>query len=371
MKYKTPVARLRPRVWLAFVVSSSLAAHAPALGFELTPLPTKAERFVAAKKYGIKFRLVYPAVDFALHRFSTPVHEAITQVAHECPDSVAGCADADLDFAGTGIVAGVRWNDDPPFQFSPRSGNYSECPKATPAGNQPTISFALSTRCWLQHFKDAESIAAKNPATYADGSGTLLARTHFGDLQFLHAMAARLGEEPKETARRILMWARFTWRLQTFAPDFMDPTTKMKDVSIPGLSAHFPATEERTVSDLFTVGRPWLRLQLDDVAFGSLLHVIEDSYSGGHVLRRPRIGEGCARSEVVRFHTYAGQDKDRHKLSDKIERADITELRDVLKTLVLMRSERKRWEDIRDYLSECVFRVSADAGPATADVDLP
>lgn len=341
-------------------------------GFELTPLPTKAERFVASKTYGINFRLVYPAVDFALHRFSVPVHEALTHTAYECPDSVGSCTDADLDFAGTAVIAGVRWNDDPPFQFSPGSGNYPGCPKSSPNGQSRTISFALSTTCWLLHFHNVESIASKRPETYSGGNGTLLARTHFGDLQFLHSMAARLGEEATETKRRILMWFQFTWRLQTFTFDFIDPGTRMGEVTVERLSDHFPSTEQRTVSELFTVGRPWLRLHLSDLAFGSLLHVVEDSFSGGHTFRRLRSEAGCARSEIVTFHTYAGQDKERHKLADGIDEADNqTELHEVLRTLVLMRYQRKQWPEVRDYLSGCVFGLASDAQPATAEVSPP
>jgi hypothetical protein len=168
------------------------------------------------------------------------------------------------------------------------------------------------------------------------------------------------------------MWAELTWRLQAFANDVIDPSTKMGEVPVAGLSAHFPETEQRTVSELFTVGRPWLRLHLADVAFGSLLHVVQDSFSGGHARRRPRTADGCARSEIVNFHTYAGQDKDQHKLSDTIDMAsNQVELGEALRTLVLLRFQRKQWPEVRAFLSECVFRLAADAKLATLEVTRP
>ena len=129
---------------LVFVVHSTIA-------FELSPIPTKAEIFRAKRDYGILFRVNYPVVEFGIHQFSTPVHEALTQLGYDCDDTIEHCADINLDFAGSGVLAGIRWNDDPPFQFKAGLGRYPGCP--TTKEKSSTISFALRTNCWYAHFK--------------------------------------------------------------------------------------------------------------------------------------------------------------------------------------------------------------------------
>ena len=348
--------------WIYMLLLSSIA-----YSFELTPLPTKGEQLIAKKKYRILFRTTYPIIEFGLHNFSTPVHEALTQLGHLCTDTIDDCTDVNLDFANTGIIAGVRWNDDPPFQFKTGEGRYSGCP--TQNSPPATISFALNTKCWYNHFKDVSAIADSKPNTYSTGKGTLLARTHFGDLQFLHAMALRTGVPPRETQEKLLMWAEFTWRVQSKNRDYLPPGTRIGAVPIPKFQEHFPKNEERTIEYLFTVGRPWLRLQIEDVAFGSLLHMIEDSFAGGHV-SRARVSDGtCSVPAIVEFHTYAGQPKAAHKEHDNLEHARTkVALIDVLKEIVKRRYERQSWADVRPYLENCVFQVAVDARKSSATV---
>lgn len=337
-----------------------------ALPFDLTPLPTQGEILAAKKKYGIIFRLKFPIVEFGIHQFSTSVHEALTQLGHGCVGTIEECLDVNLDFANTGIIAGVRWNDDPPFRFKKGHGRYSSCPKKE---KQSTISFALNMNCWLDHFKDVSAKADKNPDTYSTGYGTLLARTHFGDLQFLHAMAVKSGVQPRDTKAKLLMWAEFTWRVQSSGSDYIPPKTTTGAVSINGFQKHFPEREERTISNLFTLGRPWLRLQMGDIVFGSLLHMVEDSFAGGHVTRRPVPAQECNVPEIVEFHTYAGQDKKAHKDRDSLDDAKTKiALLEVLKELVHRRNERQSWAKIRPYLDKCVFRLATDATDSSAEI---
>ncbi len=352
---------------IAIAVGAVLLLGTPAAqGFELTPLPTNSERREARRMSKIEFRLSFPLVEFALHSFSTPVHEAITQAGFDCEGGIDTCTDLELDFAPRGVIAGVRWNDDPPFQFGDGQGRYAGCPNSRTS----TISFALRTRCWYNHFKDVAAIAEANPEAYTGGSGTMLARSHFGDLQFLHAMAPRVGTPAQDTKAKIMMWAEFAWRVQSGGADFIAATTRTGAVAVAGFQDHFPKREERSVSDLFTVGRQWLRHQLDDIAFGSLLHMIEDSFAGGHVARGGPPAAGCAAAPIVAFHTYAGQDKAAHKLHDDLDHAQTkASLIEVLRELVGRRDTNQSWAEVRPYLDECVFRLADDAGDASTAVD--
>lgn len=362
---------IRARMQFAVAVTS-LSSALTASAFELTPLPTRTERFAAKRSAGIMFRTVLPVVDFGLHTFSSSVHESITNLAYECPGTtLEECSDTDLDVASVGVLAGVRWNDDPPFQFAPGQGRYSGCPSGSPPS---TISFALSTRCWYAHFKDVSSKADAVPKLYTAGGGTLLARTHFGDLQFLHSMAAIAGTPSEVTKAKVMMWAQFTWRVQTHEADRIDGQTPMGKLPVPGLRDHFPANEERTVSNLFTVGRPWMRLHLRDIAFGSLLHMVEDSFAGGHAARRAKAVDGCSVPEIIEFHTYAGQDKDAHKERDGFVRATLgiarsgTSVVAVLRELIRLREVDTPWAEVEPYLDNCVFGMALDANEASTAV---
>lgn len=346
-----------------------LSAHA----FELTPKPTNTEAALAKKKSGIIFRASYPLVAFGVHTFSHSVHEGLTQLAYDCPlGTLAECADVNLDSADTGVIVGVRWNDDPPFQFAQGQGNYGPC-----ASNRSpsTVSFSLAMNCWLAHFKDISAKAEANPQSYTKGDGTILARSHFGDLQFLHAMAAQAGTSAMETRRQILMWAEFTWRVQSHNRDeSIPPGTRMGAVPVSGMVEHFPAQEERTVEMLFTVGRPWVRHQIRDIAFGSLLHMVQDSFAGGHAARRQRDDAACPIPEIVEFHSYGGQNKTEHKAHDSLESANAkvtasgTALLNAMRELVRLREADATWMDVRPYLEDCVFHLANDAGVASTTV---
>lgn len=335
--------------------------------FELSPLPTKAEVLRAKKTYNITFRLTYPVVEWGIHTFSNAVHEALTHQAYECDFSLDVCSDINLDFASSGIIAGVRWNDDPPFRFALGQGRYVGCP--SDGDKVATISFALRTDCWLAHFRDVSKIAERRRDAFVSGKGTMLARSHFGDLQFLHSMASSAGITAASTRAAILTWAEFTWRVQSRQTDNIPGTTRMGEVPVVGLQQYFPAAEERTIVDLFAVGRPWLRHQLEDLAFGSLLHMIQDSFSKGHAARgQARTGQ-CTIPPIVKFFTYAGQDKDAHKQADtrQAAAAGTSALVEVLKELARLRLEKATWQQVRPYLEDCVYFLSDPQAVSTSE----
>ena len=161
------------------------------------------------------------------------------------------------------------------------------------------------------------------------------------------------------------------WRVQSSKEDAIAQTTPMGKVPVGGLQTHFPATEERTVELLFTVGRPWTRLHIPDVAFGSLLHMVQDSFAGGHVTRRARSDGSCSVPEIVEFHTYVGQNKEDHKSHDSLEAASakIAPTPGGQALLVVMwelvKRRKETWNEVRPYLDTCVFRLAPDAGLST------
>jgi len=345
----------------------AMTMDTPVLAFELSPLPTNAEVLKAKKTYGIVFRTTYPAVEWGLHSFSNPVHEALTHQAHDCDYSLDVCSNINLDFASSGVIAGVRWNDDPPFRFEKGQGKYKGCP--ADGDDTATVSFALRTECWLEHFRDVAKKAERKHDEYLDGKGSLLARSHFGDLQFLHSMASRVGTSAAATRSAILVWAEFTWRVQSRQSDNIAAKVPMGAAPVAGLQQYFPPKEIRNVSELFTVGRPWLRYQLEDVAFGSLLHMVEDSFSGGHAARAKTASGDCPAPPIVKFFTYAGQDKNAHKRADTRQAASAgtSALVQVMKELVRLRMEKASWQEVRPYLENCVYALSDPNAESTSE----
>lgn len=348
------------------IVISLLAAQAYA--HQLSPVGTLAERKFA-KRWGITIKAEIAISEFALHNFSDPVHEALTQITFGCDGDWDYCADPDLEHAGPYVIAGLRWNDDPVFMLS--AGEARNLPCRT----QDTVSFVTQTRCWVALFRDAEKKSSADPSYFKQpGNGSYLTRSHFGDLQFLHAMASEDGEQARVTKAKVLMWAQFIWGV---AEGKYRLETPLRDIPIQGWREHF--NNGHTVQELFTVGRPWLRPHIKSVAFGSLLHLIQDSFALGHVDRaEPIFGKTCLNGEspmfgrIREFHSYARQDHAKHKDSDSVESArkhiglNDPDAIDAGKQLRQFFDREKSWSDVEQYLSQCVFVLEDENKPSSA-----
>ncbi|WP_256680006.1 hypothetical protein [Pseudomonas sp. Marseille-P9899] len=336
------------------VAVCAFQAHA----FQLSPNGTVAEREMA-KTQGVIYKASLPYIDAAVHSFADPAHEALTQRIFGCDGDWKYCNTPDLENAGPYVIAGVRWNDDPVFMPSLEDGKTRGC------NGKYSVGFITQTRCWINLFNKAEEESASNPQAYM-GKGNYISRSHFGDLQFLHAMASQEGVPAEVTRAEILMWAEFAWGV---ADGTYSLGTYLKDISIEGWDRHF--SNDQTVQDLFTVGRPWLRAHVNEVALGSLMHLVQDSFAEGHVDRREEInGEKCADGtqavfgRIREFHSYAGQDHGKHKDDDASESARQSLMRhdpdvvDAGKRLRGLFADKKSWAEVKPYLEGCVFALA-------------
>jgi hypothetical protein len=188
-------------------------------------------------------------------------------------------------------------------------------------------------------------------------------------------MAAEDGELAGDTQRRIMMWAEFTWRVSR--GDYrLD--TRLKDVSVTGFDRFFGATEWR-VQDLFALGNPVLRPWIKEVAFGSLLHMVEDSFAKGHADRAgfggscPTVADHEAPGRIKGFHSYVNQNHTEHGKYDSRsafvnhwETARPTVI-DVGQALLEYhnRTPVPSWDAIKPYV-DCVFLVENPQAGATA-----
>lgn len=354
-------------VWFIALVLVSLTTGASA--YKLSPSGTEFER-VVADKYTTSWNraMSWVAQKGVLH-FTESVHEEITHRIYGCKGDEEVCGNTDIGFASPYVLAGVRWNDDPPFRLSAGQAKNTKCK------TNETIRFTTQPRCWAILFLDAQSKAEAGLEINADTQMSLLARSHFGDLQFLHAMAESDGEPAYVTKSRIMMWAEFTWRVATGE---FTKSKKLAEINTPGFGEFFGRSGWR-VQELFTLGNPTLRrpARIRDVAFGSILHTVQDSFAAAHAHRLEGTDEECAGASgkvspgiVSEFHSYGNQDGKRHAKMDTREAFDrhmVTESEDVVEVgQNLLRAYEKNltWEEIKPYF-ECVFQLDSPDKPAS------
>ena len=143
------------------------------------------------------------------------IHESLTHAAVMCVDKEVcesenkNCDDPDWG----GLRDGVRWNDDPL-----RLLNYGK-------------TYAHSGA----YFTHGKSVSVRDPARI-DLRWNTHYRSHYGDMQFLHAMASSVDELPAVTQRKIIIWSEFMYRVGIGDIDLSLP---LKNVPIEGIPAMF------------------------------------------------------------------------------------------------------------------------------------
>lgn len=359
------------RLGLAVLLISCISLVWPqrVVSWKLSPEGTAFEKSIAKKYSSFWQRALQRVTARGVRHFTEPVHEEITQRIFGCQGDRDICGNPDIGFASPFVLAGVRWNDDPPFRLNAGEAKNTAC-KIT-----ETIRFTTQPDCWGQLFRDAKKRATQGQPLDAESGASLLGRSHFGDLQFLHAMASKDGEPAIETRKRILMWAEFTWKV---GRGDCELGTELKNVSIAGFDEFF-GRSGWTVQDLFTLGNPPLRPRIKEAAFGSLLHMVQDSFAKGHVDRaESTMGEKCigagdylAPGRIREFHAYNNQDSAKHAEYDSrkalgehlaVDRPNVVEVGQVLRDYF---ERGSTWEDVRPYIG-CVFQIENPEAKASS-----
>ena len=312
----------------------------------------------------------------ALPRIKSPVHEAITLNALDCvvePGSESRCLTPEAVRDHQVLLYGVRWPDDPPFAL-----NRASPPRIAGCDPQVTLRSTAQPRCWKGLFSDADKTAkqrmANRPGEPAFGAGDyLLYRSHFGDLQFIHAMAAYDGETAANTRQRMKMWAQFLWGIATKTI----PTDRfIRTVGIDPLGRYFPG--DMTATNLFSTGIVEVRKDLDKVALGILLHMLQDSFSQAHAGRNPESGASCEAiprfaqpGKISQFYSYAGQAGRLHDREDTFTALGLQTLQfspsvvDASRAFLTLWKENAPWSEAEKYF-DCAFALEtpdAKAGP--------
>lgn len=336
-----------------------------AWSFNLRPGTALDEQVIALKKSDFGEWILSDVSRSIIHRFSEPVHEIITNRAWGCAGKAAD-AEAEHDpclpqagderFAPAAVLAGVQWNDNPYFQLVTTS--LSQC-------QGRYVWLPAESVCWARVFKKGEKDARKGAKFSLQSGDVLLLRSHFGDLQFLHAMRSSAEETPAQTRDKVLMWAEFMWRA---ALGQYQRGSTIANANVAGLDRYFYPSD--TMQRIFFRGNPTYVDDFPRFALGSLMHMVEDSFSKSHVLREAEgsSGQKCAGvdayqpARIVSFQNYAEQDSHEHAASDTYVAMREGVLRDpanvlnVVGTLRQLYDKQAPWEEAGAYL-RCVFEV--------------
>lgn len=336
--------------------------------YQLSPEGTPEERALSGIKRSWARSAAVTSSNLYVRYFNEAVHEEVTNRIYGCEGGSDICGGMSPSRVPPGVLAGVRWNDDPPFMITPKAARLTTC-KTT-----ETIRFQTQPLCWGILFKDAKKRAGAGETFDAKSRSAMLYRTHFGDLQYLHAMASADGVPADTTQRQMLQWAEFTWSVATGATTI---ATKLRSIDIPTVQDSFGYTDW-SVQDLLTLGSPGLREHIKDVAFGSLLHMVQDSFAEGHTRRESSdperhcvIGEWRMEAPGVigEFHAYNRQDADLHAEADSQaaflrhlqEEADVVQVGQILRKAY---ASKKTWTDVAPFMS-CIFQIAPGAAVAS------
>lgn len=312
----------------------------------------------------------------ALPMIKSPVHEAITLNALDCTvpaGSEKQCLTTEAVRANQVLLYGVRWPDDPPFAL-----NRASPPRIADCDPKVTLRSTAQPKCWKGLFSDADKTAkqrmSSKPGEPAFGPGEyLLYRSHFGDLQFFHSMAAYDGETAADTRQRMRMWAQFLWGVATKAI----PTDRfIRTLGVDQLDHYFPG--DMTATNLFATGIVEVRKDLDKVAMGVLLHMLQDSFSQAHAGRHPESGAMCEAiprfaqpGRLSQFYSYAGQIGSLHDHEDTFNALGLQTLQvspsvvDASRAFLTLWKENAPWSEAEKYF-DCAFALEAPdakAGP--------
>lgn len=323
-------------VWLGACLCTGVTLSFIALADAAAPSPDGRQARVfwdldykpASNKYG---------VEGAVWAIGDPVHETLT---------LQGLINAGLVPKGTNLeqtdvqqfVRGVIWNDDPCGYLFLNSRN-----------TKPSLGIA-----WFTNF-----VKPDNPTGFAC---RIEGRSHFGDLQFLHGMANADGVDARDTLELMIGWSKIAYGVA------VGTVKPWQDLS--ALPAPFNSMGKGSFRELFRAPNYPL---VPERAIGSLLHMVQDSYAGGHTSREPLADERLG--AIMQFHSYTNQDHDKHKADDmwKGGTSDLEKIkaakggRDALESttqLLAFYSSKAPWETVEQYLRGGPWQLTTSTSPS-------
>ncbi|SFD97169.1 hypothetical protein SAMN05428977_10048 [Nitrosomonas sp. Nm166] len=300
-------------VYQLILLSLLLFPTSIVLAFDINPF----------KEYNGGAELVHtfeqPAAEILVSSIINPVHEELTiKTLFFVRDTRMPGYELIDDNLIRKVIRGVRWNDDP-LNFLPDN-----------------------PRQWLLNFEHASKITDRINENF-----DLFYRSHHADLQFLHAMASSEDESAQFTRAAIMSWIEFTYKVASgYIPvhtpfkqlhNYLSPKTSLVFKNFftqngrrlnwtPAYLFSLKCTREVVLPSTFEAldcsQTTWLpnKQDIQNIALGSLLHVIQDSFSDSHVTRNPDYDGNYSlihgRSAIQTFNTYKKQSIRLHRGAD-------------------------------------------------------
>lgn len=280
---------------------------------------------------------------------NVPLHEQLADKALECgrPNSLCERL-GHIGITQAHLHEGLRSNDFPATYFT--EDTFLTC-----INRLLRITTDSDVVCILASYGNA----ASNKHRFKDPRWTkrrsLGVRGHFGDLQFLHAMAPE-GQPAHETYQHIRMWMEFAYRASR---EEFKLKSDASAVPVKGMNSFF-VRGARKVGDLLDYRFSYPHASA--VALGQMLHLAQDSFAHCHATRD-------ANGQVTQFLSYLHQDKTAHGVHDKdLKRIDALErlpLNPVAfaRDLLEMRATNQPWETVEPLIQR-YFEPTPNAEPA-------
>lgn len=274
------------------------------------------------------------------------------------------------------IMFGNWWNDDPLMRVWGQ-------------GMRDFVGGALADRKML---KDGRSTYPGGIANCNVPAGEHLGRSsHFGQLQHLHFMTDQKQgnftpkERVSETTSKALEWMAFAYRVATGDLSPEQPLTPelQAGVNLPSVGSNHCVREEsvriRTLFSRIGQDMHYRHRITPDVALGSMLHILQDSFSPSHACRTERLIGSSRQALLLDVSNYLEQDADEHGALDaypewlteyvvsgrrKFENDPIA----VGAWLIGAVDEKLPWKQVEAHLRHTIFAQAETAEPSTSDV---
>jgi hypothetical protein len=271
-----------------------------------------------------------------------PVHETLTLKALVRGGAVLGTVGRRSAQVAQ-FMRGVFWNDDPCAQL------FSE-----------SISNPLRPSLGLAWFFDFRLASSENSGNFSKLDCPLLGESHFGRLQFLHAMANSDDIAAEVTQEEVLAWISVTYRIATGRLDARQPLS-----ADPVAAKLLGDVAALSAMRLFRDATPSETRQR---ALGSLLHLVQDSFALGHVERQDL-------GPIVQFLSYRNQNSKKHAHDDAWQQGETDEARilatpgaaeaiDACAKIVAMYVKNASWSEVESHLRQGPFRLGSPTHPS-------
>lgn len=268
-----------------------------------------------------------------------PVHEVLTRAALMCLARHDGARPTDCRREAADVKRQSHMRLFRSFNREEKASTWSDDPVREIAPlTLLRFTTALKVRC---------ARAAENAGVdYTLDRSGLMCGSHFGRLQFLHAMRSAPNEPSAVTAAKMSAWADFTFGVTTGLIDLNGAYCEAFTAEAPAIAADMAPTDcasrrlyglpfgRWTTATLFTLrcghvlasrhcrilGGSESEVVARQAAQGALLHLIQDSFSQSHAVRGSESRPFEARIDcalATGFHFYGGDAVASHGSADK------------------------------------------------------